>query len=432
MKFSTMINRIERSFSILFFAYIVLFSSAVNGQETALPDQVFPLSLAHLSREDIVKTKNYYLLSLLQEEAVKRVLLQDSSLQILAVKKKEQLQSALKNCEDVGCLLDAIRFTDTAINATSAVLSKLYKSSSALSEMVNQQLRPSKAYYQFDRLSPEKELIEAWKQDINGVNYVIDVYGGGKKPNYPKIDSIAFNVNSPSYLNLLYDVVASIADDMDNFPLFFECSLQSALRLLEINERLNAASFEPMLLKDNREAFLKIKSTLWEKYPYSLILVPGAGPEDPTVALSAEGMLRCRVAANRFREGLAPFIMVSGGNVHPYKTKFNEAVEMKKYLVEKLGLPAEVVLIEPHARHTTTNMRNCARIMYHYGFPMNKWAITSTDRYQSYYISKMEARCLKELGYVPYKLGKRLTDTEQAFLPLETSLRINPYEPLDP
>ncbi|WP_206106006.1 YdcF family protein [Olivibacter sp. XZL3] len=425
-------NRIGKYFPVLFLVVMALISSPVRAQESKGTKPRYPLSLEHLSEQEIVKTKNYYLLSLLQEEVVKQILVQDPSLQALAIKKKEQLHLALKNCKDTGCLLDAMRFTDIDIDTAGAVLSKLYMSSPALSDLVKQKLRPSKAYYQFNRLSLEKELIEAWKQDIKGVNYTIDVYGGGEKPNYPNIDSIAFNVKSRSYMNLLYDVVASIADDADKFSLFFESSLESALRLLEINERFDASNLEPMTLNDNQAAILKIKTTAWDQYPYSLILVPGAGPEDPTVALSAEGMLRCRVAANRFREGLAPFIMVSGGNVHPYKTKFNEAVEMKKYLVKKMGIPEEAILVEPHARHTTTNMRNCARIMYNYGFPMDKWALTSTDRYQSHYISNMEARCMKELGYVPYKLGKRLSDTEQAFLPLENALQINPYEPLDP
>jgi uncharacterized SAM-binding protein YcdF (DUF218 family) len=33
-------------------------------------------------------------------------------------------------------------------------------------------------------------------------------------------------------------------------------------------------------------------------------------------------------------------------------------------MVEKLHVPANAILVEPHARHTTTNMRNTARLIF--------------------------------------------------------------------
>lgn len=44
----------------------------------------------------------------------------------------------------------------------------------------------------------------------------------------------------------------------------------------------------------------------------------------------------------------------------------------------------------------------------------------------------MAARCEKELKYVPYKLGKHLSETEVEFYPVHLAFQINPYEPLDP
>jgi uncharacterized SAM-binding protein YcdF (DUF218 family) len=164
-----------------------------------------------------------------------------------------------------------------------------------------------------------------------------------------------------------------------------------------------------------------------------LILVPGAGPEEPTVALSAEGMLRCRLAVVQYQQGLAPFIVVSGGKVHPYKTKYCEATEMKKYLIEKLHIPANAILIDPHARHTTTNMRNTVRMMYRYGIPFTKVALTCTTRGQSMMIGKtLIARCMKELNEAPYRTGNRLSETEMEFYPLVEALQIDPEEPMDP
>ena len=62
----------------------------------------------------------------------------------------------------------------------------------------------------------------------------------------------------------------------------------------------------------------------------------GAGPEEPNVSISPEGKLRSAYAAMMYRQHQAPFIIVSGGRVHPYHTPYNEAFEMKKYLMEHL------------------------------------------------------------------------------------------------
>jgi hypothetical protein len=183
----------------------------------------------------------------------------------------------------------------------------------------------------------------------------------------------------------------------------------------------------------NKAAFDRIKTIAWNTYKYTLILVPGAGPEEPTVALSAEGMLRCRLAAIQYRKGLAPYIMVSGGKVHPYKTKYCEAIEMKAFLVNELHIPENAVIAEPHARHTTTNMRNCARLIFRYGMPFNKPCLAVTSRGQSTMISAtLAARCQKELQEIPFKNGLRLSETEAEFYPLPDALHINPMEPMDP
>jgi len=425
-------NRLGEYLPNLFFVLIMMCSFYVKAQDLNGVDIRFRIPLEELSPEETVKVKNYYLLSLMQQGELKKALQADPVLQALTTKHQEQLQTALKDCKNAGCLLQVLNYPEQDIETASSALRRLFQTSPTLAALVKEKLKPSGAYYQFNHLPPEEEFIAAWKKDIEGVNYAIAVYGGGKAPHYPKIDSIAFDVHSRSYLNLLYDVVAAVAADRSKLDLFFGSSLEAALRLLEINERFDAANNEPMTLTENKAAFDRIKTTQWDRYAYSLILVPGAGPEDPNVALSAPGMLRCRVAANRYKAGLAPFIMVSGGAVHPYKTKYIEAVEMKKYLVEVMEVPEEAILIEPHARHTTTNMRNCARIIYRYGIPSDKPAITSTDKYQSYFITNMDGRCQKELGYVPYRLGKRLSDTEQEFWPLPQALQIDATEPLDP
>jgi len=411
------------------FLLFIIFSNPAAGQ---LPDPYCQL----IKTESYTQYKNYYLLTLFQQlPDVNKLLSSDSTLAKIATVKRNYLFSALENCGDtVSCYIDHIKFSNTEIEAIGSRLKELYSSRKELEELVQKQLIPSGCYILYADPDPREMLEEAWEQDAKAVNYAIDVYAGGKLPNYPRIDSISFDVNSGFYPSMLYDCMNTVIEDVKDEQLFFMPSMDYALRAIEINDRNRAADYEPMESTCNKAAFEKVKTINWSDYPYSLILVPGAGPDDPDEPLSATGMLRCRVAAYRWKEGKAPFIMVSGGKVHPYKTKYCEAEEMKKYLMEVMHIPGNSILLEPHARHTTTNMRNCARIVFRYGMPINKPGITSTTKSQSYYITDeiMQQRCMKELGYVPYKNGKRLSETEAEFYPLVTSLQIDADEPMDP
>jgi len=415
---------------------VVTFSSIYAGTR---PDPKYHL----LPGSSFVQSKNYYLLTLFEELAdVKKLILSDTILVNIEKNKAANLTVSLKDCDkDALCYTSKMKFTDTEIKSVSIRLRSLYQPGNALDKLVKNHLIPSGSYILFQKSDPEEILVKAWEQDANGINFAIGAYGEGRKPNYPNIDSISFNIRDPqsnngyskSYLSLLYNTASLVARESSNNNLFFYPSLTSALLFIEMNEREQAADFEPTAEGENKAATEKIKSTKWDNYKYSVILVPGAGPEEKEVALSAEGMLRCRLAALQYAKGVAPFIVTSGGKVHPYKTKFCEAAEMKKYLIEKLHIPQNAIIIDPHARHTTTNMRNTARLIYRYGIPFTKSGITCTTKFQSAYITTtLMVRCMKELNEVPYKNGERLSETEVEFYPLIEALQINPAEPLDP
>ena len=380
-----------------------------------------------------VQYKNYYLLTLFQKDiAVKKLLENDVELKALFKNKSDKISASIKSCSnDVNCLTGAIKFSNEEINLVSNRLSVLFKPQNELGLLVKNHILPSGCYSLYNNLEPKELLQKAWEQDAKAVNYAISVYADGQKPNYPKIDSIGFNVKDKSYPELVS--TNSILSLSVKNKLFFEPTLEFALITLEINERNDAADFEPMVTTVNKAALGAIAKTNFSAYKYSLILVPGEGPEEVPTELSAGGMLRCRLAAEQFRAGLAPFIMVSGGRVHPYKTKYSEAFEMKKFLMQNLQIPESAIIMEPHARHTTTNLRNAARLIFRYNMPMEKPGLVVTVKSQSYYISDlMMPRCVKELGYEPYKNGKRLSDTALEFYPNAMSLQIDFDEPLDP
>ncbi|TSJ35924.1 YdcF family protein [Mucilaginibacter corticis] len=407
---------------------ILLFSLQLSAQtrKVTLFGQLAP-------KANWVQEKNYYLLHLIQEDKVVEQQLQaDPCLARLTQQKLKDLRSSLEDCKEPACFTDRLKFRDDEIKEVSTALAQLCLPGSALERLVKTKLIPSYAYSLYKTIVPAEILVKAWEQDAAGINYTIAVYAEGKKPNYPLIDSISFNTRAKMYTTLLYDANETLISEQKNTRLFFETAMQAALLYLQLNERQDPANYEPMISTVNKAAVGRIGRLNWAQYPYSVILVPGAGPEEPETPLSAEGMLRCRLAVQAYRAGKAPFIMPSGGKVHPYKTKYCEAEEMKKYMISILHIPEQAIILEPHARHTTTNMRNGVRLMYRYGFPAAKPGLVITDRSQTNSILVMAARCEKELKYVPYKLGKQLSATEVEFFMVPEAMQINSYEPLDP
>lgn len=393
--------------------------------------QVNPLY--KMKGSNFVQSKNYYLLTLLQSTpAVKKLLESDPELLKICAAKIATIKQSL-DCKEAACFTADLKFNTDEVKQIGDELAKLYQPGNALGLLVKNDLIPSGAYIINKTLSPQQQLIKAWEQDAEGVNYAISIYADGKKPYYASIDSISMNVKSAAYPGVLADAAAVILDEYKNSKLFFCPVLGYALQALEINGRHDAANFEPLQTGINKAAITKIKQTLWAKYKYSAILILGAGPGDLQTNISSVGMLRCRMGAARYFAGLAPFIIVSGGMAHPYKTKYCEAVEMKKYLIENLHVPANAIIAETQARHTTTNVRNGVRIIYRYGMPATRPFLTvSSKSHISSVATDMAARCMKELKMVPYTVGKRYDDNALELYPALEALQINPIEPLDP
>jgi hypothetical protein len=108
---------------------------------------------------------------------------------------------------------------------------------------------------------------------------------------------------------------------------------------------------------------------------------------------------------------------------------------MKQILINKFDIPPEAIFIDPHARHTTTNLRNASRILYRDQFPLKMPVLIAGDIYQTRYILSAEfaQRCDKELGYRPFTSLKQIASDlivwEPHYLP---ALALDPRDPLDP
>lgn len=379
------------------------------------------------------QSKNAYLLTLLESiPEVRSILEADPILNSIAKDKAIALQKSLKDCGEQGaCYPEAVSFKTDEIQEISARLVELVRKETSLKALVNNHLIPSGMYQMQADADPAQFLANAFRLDAATVNHMISVYGMGEKPNYPNIDSLGIAKDSYYFIDNNKALNILNYEKYQDCNLFFEIPLKHGIDLLEIARMERAGDFEPMVELENRKAYLQAQKTNWEDYSYPLILIPGAGTDNYLDSLSAGGVIRAKLAMHQYNQGVAPFIAVSGGYVHPYKVQHNEAIEMKRYLM-KLGVPESAIIIDPHARHTTTNMRNTVRMMYRYGFPMDRPSVTVTGPAQSKFIEGMLERSMRELGYHAYTNGKRISQTMLEFYPQLMSLQIDWDEPLDP
>ncbi|GGY61881.1 hypothetical protein GCM10007387_50590 [Pseudoduganella albidiflava] len=271
-------------------------------------------------------------------------------------------------------------------------------------------------------------------RELRGLNAILQIYGFGTESRYPKIDGSVEKTGSDEFKALVADAIWLATAGKDDPALGLDSSIALAVALIDVNERRDAVAWEPLDKAHNAAAFARARGLDWKRYRYTAIIIPGVGPENPAISLSARGKLHLRLAASRFAEGEAAFIITSGAAVHPKDSRFNEAVEMRKVLVERYGIPADRIIIEPYARHTTTNLRNATRRLVAMGAPLDRPTLIVANASQSAYIESPEfaARNPAELGYQPGTVGRRLSPYELEFVPSLRSLRVDPWDPLDP
>lgn len=397
-------------------AIILVLSLTFSPSGWSDPASGYRVDYVRISSGSWVQDKNFYVLTLLQRsKEVRRELAMDSALAKIAKK---------------------TRFSGDDISAAREVLSRRLPVSPGLRALVGEHLRPSGTYQRLSGDVDAEMLADAWVEAAQGINHVIEEFGFGSHMRYEEIDSPSYDVHSRAYQRMVVDARNDAIRSARKLPdaLFFEPALNFALRLLVINHRDEAARHEPLAAGENRAAMEIMQHTDWSTYPYASLLVHGIGPEAPGYAISQGSQSSIAAAVELYRKQMAPFIIVSGGYVHPKQTIFSEAVEMKRELVLAHGIPDFAILIEPQARHTTTNVRNAARILFAGGVPADKpsLSVSSKEHIDSIMSNRFVQRCEQELGYVPATFGKRISDIAAEFRPLIESLQIDPRDPLDP
>jgi len=381
--------------------------------------------------------KDFYLLTVIEHDPATSTLLRKNEVlsSILTNRIALLKQHVTDTCSYPVTLLTDFKYTaDDSVKIADAIKAVYKANPATFNHIIDNDLRASGYYQRFAPLSNEELLLKAFGQYIYGINYIIDQFGMGKKMRYPRIDSANYVVTSKYYRMVLKDIFAELDEHTDQMQLFYQPSLAIAMQLMQANDRDEPARFEPMEQKENKKAFDRVKQVQWAKYTYAAIVIPGNGPELFTTPISPDNKIHCDAAAERYLKGLAPYIITSGGYCYPFRGPYCEAIEMKKYLMEKYNIPENAIIIDPHARHTTTNIRNANRLMIRYGIPINKPSLFVTSKSQHDYAMNdaFDRRNQHELGYVPYRGKKSISNQDIVYYPVFESLHMDPLDPLDP
>lgn len=418
---------------ISFFLIILFLQQQVFAQQKYVKvKEIDYTKVAPFKRDSILTAKICYLLVVFEhDKRLKSAISKDEILQQRSLAYLQRFKVAL-SCKNSLCYAVQLKWNDQEIASIGNALIRLNRKK-AFSAALIPQLKKQPFYINYQQLPDNMFLRRAWMDVAQAINHIVGVYLAGEKTKYAIIDSISFNTAAPDFTGTINKKLADLNRGMmTGNPAFYELPLKVALKALELNGRNEAARYEPLTQGKNKSAAWHVKNTQWNRYQYSAILVPGFGPEVKGIRIDSESIQRCKLAAERYRKGLAPFLITSGGHVYPIRTPFSEGVEMKRYLVEQLGIPANAIIVEPHARHTTTNIRNAIRLIYRLGIPHNKPILAVTDSAQTEMIMNTAARCIRELGYVPFKGLKKLNKNDSSFLPKKSAFQNNINDPLDP
>lgn len=384
---------------------------------------------------DTLETLNFPLLPMLRTApGWAEALRTDAGLVTLTAQRADRVRAAAACTEKPACLADAWEWTPGDIATVEAALRRIVAKPGRAQVLAGQHMRPSGRFARHEALADPAFIVAAWADTAAGMNNLIAVYGQGKPPRYPLIDATIFDTKDARFGAVLdaHGQVTAAGGRADD--LVFDAPARYAIGLLRMNERTDATAFRQLLTDTNAAASRLAASTRWADYRYPALLVFGHGPEDAQSRTGVMGYIRMARAADLFRAGVAPFIVVSGGNVHPNRTPFNEAVEMKRILIEQHDIPADRILIEPHARHTTTNLRNCARLLFAAGLPTDRPSLIVTDPMTAAYIGSemLMTRTVQETGVKPGSVTVADTAFAFEFLPDRKAFHAEPLDPLDP
>jgi len=412
-----------------------------NGNNTAITLSDFNKNYVFLESNSKVKDRNFYWTTLVENNTVISSAIENNEDLSAYLETAKQRLNAIANQSSVTAAqyASALKFSDNERVAISTAVKKAVQEGdvSTFINFSNTHIGPSGAFIQFSEVTNVDRLQQLIVEEmLIGVNQIIDTYTAGIDPLYPIIDAVSFDVNSTQYKLLLKTLVSDLNNNSSQYKLFYEPFLKFALGVLELNDRDEAERYFPLQKGENKPAFDFLQNIKWSDFDYSVIVVLGDSPNSlgdlPNISLG--GMARADHGVALYNQGKAPLIAFCGGHLTPVHTIYSEAIEMKKYVMNTYNIPENRILVDPHSRHTTTNVRNIGRQFFRYGIPTDKKAIVSTSKSHSEYVasSKYLSRCQREMNHIPLELHERLSDFDIEFTSKIEVLHLDSSDPLDP
>ncbi|WP_179352320.1 YdcF family protein [Winogradskyella vidalii] len=411
-----------------------------ENQNTIIALSEFNRNYNSIESNSMVKDRNFYWATLVENNAIINNLIKDDVELSVYLETAKQRLSNIASQNNVTSLqyANALKFSNNEIIAISTAIKNVAETNApSFINFSNSHIGPAGVFNQFAEITEVDRLQQLIVEEmLQGINQIIDTYVAGIDPAYPDLDRVSYDVNSSQYRLLLKNLVSDLNTNTNQMELFYQPFLDFALGALEINNRDEAARFMPLKLGENAATYQNIQNIDWNDYQYSMIVVLGDAPNSsgdlPNISIG--GMLRSDHGVDLLNQGLAPLIVFTGANVAPFQSEFHEATEMKSYIMDNYNISENKILVDPHARHTTTNMRNVGRFIYKYGIPIDKKAIVSTSTSQSSYLSSSGflTRCTTQMGHIPMTLHNRLSDFDIEFTPKIEVLHLDSSDPLDP
>lgn len=405
----------------------LLFAPHIAGAQSA--------SYRFVHGDDVLQDRNAYLLTLLErDQAARDDLQRDGVLQDIGHRLAAVRQAAFIGCQEArSCNVRPLMLAPDEIGKVGGRLAELAKSNENLRKLVREQMRPSGQFQKYSGLDDAALMRAAWTDTANGINRLYRVYAFGEPFALAEIDG---PLHGPYDENANYVLDAALGSEIDGAKgeFLFAPWSRFGFDLLRMNQRDEAGRYEPLEEGGNAASFAKARSVDWTAWRYTAIVIPGAGLEPGEVGVSPIGIALVEMAARRWHQGVAPFVLLSEGHVHPNRTPYAEAIEMKRRLMSRYGVPEDVIVIDPYARHTTTNLRNATRLLFRMGAPVDKPFVIATTADGTRYIASQEYtdRCRNELGYHPAEIIERTSPFDLVAKPNLLSLHADIQDPLDP
>lgn len=383
-----------------------------------LQDKIFPFfSLLKLKSESLVKDNTVF--------------------KSLSQKYRLRLENVVGSYKDEGAaVFQQLLFKPEEISDVKKELLELTRQGK-LQALIDHDLKSSGLFRQYAEMSNEAMLGFVWEDAAHGTNLIIENYLLGKEMSDKDKNGPLYEHDDAKYQQSVINAIQQILTETESKQvLFYENPLSVALQILQLNGRNEAARYEPLITGENKLALQAIAGTDFSKYTYTALIVLGDSPNSAGDELHLSESAKARVAmgVEKYRSAVAAFIVFTGANVYPNHTAYHEAIEMKKYAMTKFSVPEHAILVDPHARHTTTNLRNISRLIFRYKIPSDKKAlvVATTSHINTMISSNFRSRCIREIGYDPIPANPTYNANELEIIPDIKALQINPKDFLDP